>query len=42
MADVDGLEVDRHNKKGDKIGVSCTPTVVEYNMYMGAVDLNDI
>ena len=41
IAEVDDLVIKRHNKVGNSINVPCTPTVTEYNRYMGAVDLND-
>ena len=41
MAELDGLVIRRHNKKGEAIMVNCTPTVHQYNQYMGAVDYND-
>ena len=41
VAEMDGLTITRHTKTGDRIEVPCTPTVHEYNRYMGAVDLND-
>ena len=41
VAEMDGLTITRHTKKGDRIEVPCTPTVLQYNKYMGAVDLND-
>ena len=41
IAEVDNLVIKRHNKVGNSINVPCTPTVVEYNRYMGAVDFND-
>ena len=41
VPEYDGLTLRRHNKKGENVSVACTPTVYEYNKYMGAVDLND-
>ena len=41
LAERDGLAIRRHNKKGEAIMVNCTPTVHQYNQYMGAVDHND-
>lgn len=37
----EGLTVTRTNKTGESLEVPATPTVVEYNKYMGGVDHND-
>ena len=41
IAEVDDLIIKRHNKVGNSMDMPCTPTVTEYNRYMGAVDFND-
>ena len=41
VAESDGLEVSRRDKRGNKQPVPCTPCVSEYNKNMGGVDVND-
>ena len=36
-----GLTVIRRNKQGDALDIRATPSVADYNKYMGGVDLND-
>ena len=41
VPEVEGLTVLRHDKKGNELQVNATPSVKEYNAFMGGVDLND-
>ncbi len=41
VPELEDCHVVRHDRQGNEIGVNATPCVVEYNMFMGGVDLND-
>jgi hypothetical protein len=35
------ITVIRQNKQGEALDIRATPSIVDYNKYMGGVDLND-
>ena len=41
FAEADGVAIQRHTKTSEAVSVACTPTVLEYTRYIGAIDLND-